>query len=124
MALAARPVITPPTRGANRRASGRPACINCWSRIGFRRSEAAASRDRKGAAFAGRSLADVLSEFGGLTYEAYRDHDRTNLQVPADEAARRFQDYGIASIALLSAAVAAAALAAYLPWHSSRHGDR
>jgi hypothetical protein len=70
------------------------------------------------------ALAAGASVLGGLTYEAYRDHDRTNLQVPADEAARRFHDYGIASTALLSAAVAAAALGGYLQWHSSRHADR
>jgi hypothetical protein len=69
------------------------------------------------------ALAAGAGVFGGLTYEAYRDHSRTALQVPADEADRRFHDYGITSTVLISAAVVSALAGAYLQWRSSAHGD-
>jgi hypothetical protein len=70
------------------------------------------------------ALAAGAGVFGGLTYEAYRDHANTQLQVPADDADRRFQNYGITSVALLSAAAVAALAGAYLQWRESPRGGR
>jgi Co/Zn/Cd efflux system component len=70
------------------------------------------------------ALAVAAGVFGALTYDAYRDHRDTNIQVTADDADHRFRTYGLASATLLTAAIAAAALALYVGWRSPPHGDR